>query len=348
MALSERKEQILAAIVDSYIERCEPISSMDISKDSRLPALSSATIRNELAALEEMGYLSQPHTSAGRVPTAQAYKLYVERLMPKTRLSESELAIVKKYFDKKITELDDILKSTVKVITEVTNLTSVAYARPVKNSVIQSIKFVPVSSEYALVVIVTDVDILKDAVMTIPPSLSENDFLGASEFVTSVFRGRAIGEVSESTKIIQEIKQEFVGFYDFVFKILSDYATDKAESGVVMEGQSKILEQPEYANLGKAKAMLNILESKDKLVPILCKSGDMNLNIQISQDDEIEKGVPECAIVTATYSLGGKEVGNAGVIGPMRMDYPKIISLLDYIGKTIDTIPKEPYKEDSK
>jgi len=341
MVLTERKEQILTAVVDSYIDSCEPISSLEI-KDRHLPALSSATIRNELAALEEMGYLSQPHTSSGRIPTAQAYKLYVEKLMPKTKLSERELAIVKKYFDKKMTEIDDILKSTVKVISEVTNLTSVAYTKPINNSVIQSIKFVKLTETHALVVIVTDFAILKDGIMTIPSGLSDNDFYGASEFVTSVFKGKYICEIKEGTKLIEQVKQEFKNFYDAVFEILNQYTSENIGGEFLLEGSSKILEQPEYANLDKAKAMLSVLESKEKLVPMLQKSGDVSLNIQIGQDNEIEQGVPECAIVTATYSVGGKTVGNAGVIGPIRMDYPKVVSLLDYIGKTINnTLPKQ-------
>lgn len=336
MALSERKEQILTAVVDSYIDSCEPISSLDI-KDKYLPDISSATIRNELATLEEMGYLSQPHTSAGRIPTAEAYKLYVQKLMPKTKLTDNELAIVKKYFDKKITEIDDILKSTVKVISEVTNLTSVAYAKPIKDSIIQSIKFVKITDTHALVIIVTDREILKDAVMTVQQGLTDTEFLGASNFVTTVFKGRTINDIANNThSIIESVKAEFQNFYSAVYQIISEYTNDQTTSEFLLEGQSKILEQPEYANLEKAKAMLSMLESKDKLVPMLQKSGDMSLNIQIGQGERNE--MPECAIVTATYSVGGKELGNAGVIGPIRMDYPKIISLLDYIGKTINGI----------
>jgi len=343
MALTERKEQILTAVVDSYIDSCEPISSLEIQA-KHLPALSSATIRNELVALEEMGYLSQPHTSSGRIPTAQAYKLYVEKLMPKTKLTETELAIVKKYFDKKITEIDDILKNTVKVISEVTNLTSVAYTKPIGSSIIQNIRFVKITETNALVIIVTDNNILKDAVVTVPSGLSDSDFYGASQFVTSVFGGKSIVEVANTdnaNKIIEQVRQEFKDFYDAVYRILSDYNNDSIGSEFMLEGASKILEQPEYANIEKAKAMLHILESKDKLVPMLQKSDDMSLSIQIGRDDEIELGVPECAIVTATYSIGGKKCGNAGVIGPIRMDYPKVISLLDYIGKTINnTVPQ--------
>jgi len=152
LGISGRKEKILQAVVDSYINSCEPISSAEI-KEHHLPALSTATIRNELAALEEMGYLVQPHTSAGRIPTAEAYRLYVERLMPKRKLTRSELKTVKRYFNRKITELDDILKSTAKVISEITNLTSVAYAQDINDAVIQNIKIVKLTDTTALVII---------------------------------------------------------------------------------------------------------------------------------------------------------------------------------------------------
>ncbi|MDE6966574.1 MAG: hypothetical protein K2O94_06315, partial [Clostridiales bacterium] len=138
MGLTGRKEKILQAVVDGYIENCQPVSSSEI-REKHLPALSSATIRNEMAALEEMGYLTQLHTSSGRVPTAEAYRLYVEKLMPRRKLTRSELKIVKRYFNKKVTELDDVLKSTAKVISEITNLTSVAYVQNAEDATVLNI-----------------------------------------------------------------------------------------------------------------------------------------------------------------------------------------------------------------
>jgi len=336
MAISGRKEKILQAVIDSYITTAAPISSSEI-KDKYFDAISSATIRNELAALEDMGYLVQPHTSAGRIPTAEAYRLYVEKLMPRRKLSRQELSTIKRYFNRKITEIDDILKSTAKVISEITNLTSVAYMGNIEAAVIKSVKFVKIDESTALVIIVTDVGILKDATVNLGVDVSQDFFDRVNQFVTEAFAGRQILDIvgAKAEKTLDEIKAEYQAVYKTVYKILKNYAHDEAVSDLVLEGSAKILEQPEYTNLTKAKAMLDMLDAKKQLVPVLKSNDDFSINLKIGKDNEIGQGMPECAIVTATFSQGGKNMGGAGVIGPMRMDYPKVISVLDYISKAL-------------
>lgn len=329
MALSGRKERILRAVVDSYIDSCEPISS-SVIRERYLPELSSATIRNELASLEDMGYLTQPHISAGRVPTADAYRLYVDKLMPRRKLTKSEIGVVKKYFSRKIKDIDEVVKSTAKVISEITNLTSVAYATDVGDDIIVSVKIVKIMPTMALFVIVTDRTIIKDATASVPEELKEEYFETASKFATSVFGGKRISEVT-SGKVEKEVHKEYKRVFDAVIAILKNYYVSDAD--IAIEGSSKILEQPEFNNIEKAKAMLKVLDSKEELYPVL-KSGDMDLSIRIDSLDS----VPECAIVTATYDLGGAGKGSAGVIGPMRMDYSKVVSVLDCIGKTLGSL----------
>lgn len=346
MGLSGRKEKILQAVVDSYISSCEPVSSAEIQQ-RHLPALSTATIRNELSALEQMGYLAQPHTSSGRVPTAEAYRLYVEKLMPRRKLTRSELKIVKRYFNRTITELDDMLKSTAKVISEITNLTSVAYAQNARDAEIKRIRIVKISDSTALVVIVTNLGVMKDATMSVSGELSDEYCDGASRFVTEAFGGHMVSEVVKPKALIKQVKKEYEGVFKTVLKILKNYAHDEMMSDIVLEGSAKILEQPEYENLAKAKAMLELLDAKEELVPVLANNDDMSLSIKIAKDNEIKDGAPECAIVTANYAVNGVNVGNAGVIGPIRMDYAKVVSVLDYIGKTINLLPAAPHKDEA-
>ena len=324
MGISGRKEKIIQAVVDSYIVSCEPISSAEI-KENYLPDLSSATIRNELAALEEMGYLAQPHTSSGRVPTAEAYRLYVDKLMPKRKLSRSELKVINRYFDHKITEIDAILKNTAKVISEITNLTSVAVIPDITSS--------------ALVVIVTNLGILKDATVEIASALGDEYFTVASNFISAAFKGKTIGEIIQPDDLIEEIKKEYRQLFKAIIKIIRDYVEEGGVGDIVLEGSTKILSQPEYANVEKARAMLEMLEAKEQLVPMLKSPENVSLNIKIGRDNEMADGVPECAIVTANYQVNGVTIGNAGVIGPIRMDYSKVVSVLDYIGKTLNVLP---------
>lgn len=346
MGISERKEKILQAVVDSYIVSCEPISSSTIHQ-TYLPDLSSATIRNELATLEELGYLEQPHTSAGRVPTAQAYRLYVDKLMPKRKLSKAELSIVKQYFNEKITEIDDILKNTAKIISEITNLTSVAVIPNVKNARIEDIKIVKLTQNTALVIIVTDIGVLRDGMVELGEDFSEEYFLSASKFIGKAFKGYTFLDLVEPDRAVEEIKNEYRKLFDVIYTMIKNYATGNSDVDVVLEGSAKLLDQPEYANVEKAKAMLELLETKEQLMPMVKHNtvpDDMRLNIRIGKATDKE-GAPECAIVTASYSLNGVNIGDAGVIGPIRMDYSKVVSVLDYIGKTISVLPEGKNKD---
>lgn len=344
MAISGRKEKIIQAVVDSYIVSCEPISSAEI-KENYLPELSSATIRNELAALEEMGYLAQPHTSAGRVPTAQAYRLYVDKLMPRRKLTRAELKVINTYFDHKMTELDVILKNTAKVISEITNLTSVAVIPDLTSAVIESVKIVKLTPESALVVIVTDRGILKDATLETAGDLGDDYFAVASNFISASFHGRKISEVLEPDAMIAEIERDYKRLFDAIIDLIREYVENGGVGDIVLEGSTKIFDQPEYSNLEKARAMLELLEAKDQLATMLRPPENVDLNIRIGRGGD---DMPECAIVTANYRVNGVELGQAGVIGPIRMDYSKVVSVLDYIGKTLNVLPEATNGDDKK
>ncbi len=347
MAISPRKEKIIQAVVDSYIVSCEPISSAQIKNDY-LPELSSATIRNELAALEEMGYLEQPHTSAGRIPTAEAYKLYVNKLMPRHRLTKSELKVMNSYFDRKITEIDDMLRSTAKMISEISGLTGVAMIPDLSGAVIESVKIVKLNSTSALVIIVTNLGVLKDAKIELNSDMPESYFIAASEFITDAFGGHTIGEVVEPDELIDGVKREYENLFRAIIDILEDYVSGGGVGDIVLEGSSKILDQPEYANVKKARAMLGMLEEKDRLLPMFKTQDGVDFSVRIGRENELAEGVPECAIVTMSYKVNGVSVGNAGVIGPIRMDYSKVLSVLDYVGKTINADEDKDKEQNDK
>ena len=349
MGISARKEKILQAVVDSYIVSCEPISSSVIQSEY-LPELSSATIRNELATLEELGYLEQPHTSAGRIPTAEAYRLYVDKLMPKRKLSKQELKIVKQYFGHKMTEIDEILRNTAKVISEITNLTGVAVIPNLSSAVIEDVKIVKLAPKTALVIIVTNMGVLKDGVIETAEEFSEEYYLSASRFIGASFRGYSFKQLANPEKVIREIENEYAKLFNAIYNMIKNYATEGMGADVVLEGSSKLLAQPEYAKIEKAQAMMEFIETKDKLMPMVQSGGkfnDMRLNVKIGKAEE-KDGSVECAVVTASYSVGGVNIGDAGVIGPIRMDYSKVVSVLDYIGKTISVLPTQNENNNDK
>jgi len=339
MILSERKQKILKAVVTDYIENCQPVSSLEIH-DKYFKEVSTATIRNEMSTLEEMGYLAQPHISAGRVPTAEAYRLYVDKLMPTRQLSPTELDSIKQALSFKAGHIEEVVKSAARLISQITNMTAIGFVPTQNIDTIKSIKIVKISDNSALFIIVTDRTVLKDAVASIHPSLSDEYLNSASVFLSEMFVGQKISDIADFDLFAQKIRQEYEKVCQAFIEIIKEYGISGGIEHFSVEGAPKLLEHPEYSNVQKAKAMLELLEAKKQLYPVL-KNNNMNINIKIAKDGEMGEGIDDCAVVTAVYSVDGTTIGNAGVIGPMRMDYSKVISVLDYIGKQITNLGDE-------
>ncbi len=336
MELSERKKKILQHVVDDYIETATPVSSKSLT-EKHLSNLSSATIRNELSALEELGYLTQLHTSSGRVPSAEAYKLYVSDLMVKDKLSEKEIDYIKKIFLEKADNLEEVIKNTTKVISELTSYTSVGVVTPDVDEKINMIKFFRYKPDTALVLIVTERRLLKDNYISVPESMNDEQLLEAESVLSRLCSGKSFEEICN---IKDDINSEFSGYKHIflnVVEALKVYMTVQ-ESDVVMEGQDKILDNPEYADIGKIKNFLSVVTKKDKVMTLLTGEGrDIKINVKIGTDGY--KEIPEdCSLVTATYSANGTKIGTYGVIGPIRMDYQKVVAVLENVGKILESI----------
>ncbi|MDR3319106.1 MAG: heat-inducible transcriptional repressor HrcA [Clostridiales bacterium] len=332
MSISVRKERILQAVVEDYINTARAISSSDVQA-KHLPELSSATIRNELSALEELGYLYQPHTSAGRVPTPEAYKLYIEKLMPRRKLTNSELDLIKSYFSNQVVGMGDVLRKTAKVISEITNYTSIAVASDMNDAIIENIRIVKLTPHSALVVVVTDRGVLKDSTVQVEGELSDDYFDTAARFTLEAFRGRKISDLASPDPVIEQVCGEFKVFFDTVMQIIVNYSDQLRPEDFMLEGVSKIFDQPEYNSMERARAMMGVLEGRERLFPVLKAREDMQLSINIGR--ESSNALSDCAIVTANYIVDGKPIGQAGVIGPIRMNYSKVVSVLDYISQTL-------------
>ena len=336
MELSERKKKILQCVVDDYIETAVPVSSKSLT-EKHLPNISSATVRNELSALEELGYLTQLHTSSGRVPSAEAYKLYVSDLMIKDKLTEKEIDYIKKIFLEKADNLEEVIKNTTKVISELTSYTSVGVVTPDVDEKINMIKFFRFKPETALVLIVTERRLLKDNYISVPEGMTDEQLLEAENVLSRLCSGKSFEEICS---IKDDINDEFSGYKNIflnVVEALKVYMTVQ-ESDVIMEGQDKILDNPEYADIGKIKNFLSVVTKKDKVMTLLTGEGrDIKINVKIGTDgyEEIPK---DCSLVTATYSANGTKIGTYGVIGPIRMDYQKVVAVLENVGKILESI----------
>ena len=336
MELSDRKKKILQYVVDDYIETAVPVSSKSLT-ERHLKDISSATVRNELSALEELGYLTQLHTSSGRVPSAEAYKLYVSDLMVKDKLSAKELDYIKKIFLDKADNLEEVINNTTKVISELTSYTSVGIQSHDLSEKIVSIKFFRYKPDSALVIIVTEMRLLKDNFIAVPESMTEEQLKDAEKVLDNMCRNKTFGEICEMKP---EMEDSFMGYKNIFVNVIEALKTYVQTTGddVVTAGEDKILDHPEYADIGKIKDFLSVVTSKDKVMTLLSGDNrDIKINVKIGADgyDEIPK---ECSLVTATYSANGNKLGTYGVIGPIRMDYQKVVAVLENVGKILESI----------
>ena len=336
MDLTDRKKKILQYVIDDYIQTAVPVSSKSIT-ENHLTSISSATVRSELSTLEELGYLMQPHTSAGRIPSNEAYKLYVNELMTKEDLTQAELDYIEEIFTSKSKDIEEIIKSVAKVVSELTAYTSIAYTARDREEILRSIKIIRLRPTQALLIIVTDTKLLKDSIIEIPEEMSNQSIDQANQLLENLFANKSFEEIcyiniSEIESNFNEYKTLFLN----VINALKEYLSHNSD--VVLEGENKLLSHPESSDIETVKKLMKVVTEKDKLVELTSNDGsDVKINIKIGTDgyDDIPE---DCSIVTATYSTGGVKLGTYGVIGPTRMDYKKVISVLEYVGKILESI----------
>lgn len=336
MELSDRKKKILQYVVDDYIETAVPVSSKSLT-EKHMNNVSSATIRNELSALEELGYLTQLHTSSGRVPSAEAYKLYVSDLMVKDKLTAKELDYIKKIFLDKADNLEEVIRNTTKVISELTSYTSVGMPNKDGKEKIESVKFFRFRKDSVLVLIVTELRLLKDNYITVSENMTDEQLSDAEKVLCNMFRGKTFEDICNMKP---EVEDNFLGYKNIFVNVIEALKTYVETSGedVVIAGEDKIFEHPDYADVGKIKDFLSVVTSKDKVMNLLVgEDRHIKINVKIGSDgyDEIPK---ECSLVTATYSANGTPLGTYGVIGPVRMDYQKVVAVLENVGRILESI----------
>ncbi len=330
MQMDERKIRILQAIIDDYILTGIPVGSRTISKKYDM-GLSSATIRNEMSDLEELGFLDQPHVSAGRIPSAKAYRLYVDTLLETGRIPNDAEETVRKHFSGRVRQMEDVIDRAAQVISSLTHYTAVVLSPKGTQPKIRTVQLVPVSEETALVVIVTDQGMVRDSVIRIGGQMDSDTLYAISRTLTGELRDLTLQEACAKMPAISErisgndrILQELYGF-------LSEKERPPRRGHMAVGGTSNMLAYPEYSDMDKARNFLSLMETRDKLADIIRGSSGMSFTVRIGP----ETGVPEmadCSIVTAAYSTRGGQQGTIGVIGPTRMQYSKVLSILNIIG----------------
>ncbi|MGI6161167.1 MAG: heat-inducible transcriptional repressor HrcA [Christensenellales bacterium] len=345
MEMKERKKRILKAIVDDYIHYAQPIGSRSITEKYSL-GLSPATIRIEMSGLEEMGYLEQPHVSAGRVPSDKAYRLYVDVLMDSIRLGKEEAELIKKHVSNRAGEIKKIMRGALEALSSATEYIAVALAPHAAASKVKSIRLVPVAAGKALIIVVTDTGMLNDTILNVPEDITEDVLYVVSRHLSEELCGKTLAEAMLLAPEIADFSSDVPAGLIHEFGVAVKETLDKPDnSDILLEGASKIFEFPEYSDVGKAKLLLSALENKKRLYEMFSKASAEDYAAIIGTENEF-KEMSGCSVITANFSIKGIKLGSFGIIGPTRMDYARIFAVLDLLGKSIEETAIENVKDE--
>ena len=335
MAMDERKFRILQAIIDDYILTAVPVGSRTISKEYGM-SLSSATIRNEMSDLEELGYLDQPHVSAGRVPSAKAYRLYVDQLLETGRLSAEDEHLVRAHFAGRTRQMEDVIDHAAQVLSSLTKYTAVVLPPTGVEPRIRNIQLVSVADNAALVVIVTDAGVVRDSVIHVSEELDQDALYTISRSLTKELKDCTLPEAVERIPLLMGRMTAQADLLEGLGHVMHERGED-IRPHVAIGGTANMLSYPEYSDMEKARSFLSLMETRDRLADIIGQNGEMAFTVRIGP----ETGVPEmkdCSIVTMTYTAGNGQQGTIGVIGPTRMQYSRVLAAVNMMGRQLSQL----------
>lgn len=337
--LSDRKKKVLGALVDSYITDAEPISSSAI-KNKYMPDVSSATIRSELAMLEELGYLVQPHVSSGRVPSAKAYRFYVDCLL--SECGDTDVDGLDETLKRRMSSVEELVRETAKTVSDVTNYTSLMVLSGADSLTVKEVKLVDLYDDSALVLVITDAGVIKDKTVAVPKDADGNYIELANRILNATFAGKSLAEIGSSAPVLEENIEGMKALVDEVIRLLAEYKRAR-ESELYLEGADKIFQYPEARDVDNVRSFVSIISKKEKLHDLVAGDGDLEIDVKIGE--QASEDLKHMALVTARYSVDGKEIGHVGVIGPERMDYKKVMSVLRQLVRAFDKKDNDPDTE---
>lgn len=355
MELDERKEKILKVIIRTYLETGEPVGSRTISKNSDLQ-LSSATIRNEMADLEQMGYILQPHTSSGRIPSDKGYRFYVDDLVrekeealkeqdgPEGSAGEDKTAAAAELMISRVDRLEDLLKQMARLLAASTNYATMVSGPQYNRTKLKFVQLSRVEEGRLLIVTVLEGNIIKNSIVKIGVALTDQDILNLNILLNNHLTGLTMEQIN--LDVISQMKQQAGERHEVVEMVLNEVAdairTNEEDLKIYTEGATNIFKYPELADTRQASQLLNALEQKEQLVNMMVDEQADNesghgIQVYIGQETQVQ-ALKDCSVVTASYDLGGGLKGTVGIIGPKRMDYEKVVetlrTLMDQLQKT--------------
>ena len=341
----ERKRKLLQAIIHQYVRTGKPVGSAFLAEEYRLD-LSPATLRNIMAELEESGYLSHPHTSAGRVPTDKAYRFYVDSLIELQRLAQLEEDHIRKDYEARIREIEGLMLSTSKTLSALSHYTGFAMAPALEQTYLQHLQLIPLDRYRVLVVLVSDTGMVKHRVVAFDVPLSAETLSALSDLLNAHLKGKPFAQVGDSLldhiEIAGQKQKDIIDLARSVTRQVFDIAE---EGELYLEGAKNILSLPDFQDQEQMRSLMNLLDEKKALGEMLAHDLTESQSVEKWAGVRVKIGAENkypdfqnLSLISSTYTIQGRTVGVLGIIGPKRMEYSKMISLVGYVSKVVTSV----------
>ena len=329
--LDDRKKKVLQAIVEEYINTAEPVSSNALTTNHGLDC-SSATIRNEMADLEKAGYLDKTHTSSGRIPSEKGYRYYVDELLKDDDISLEEIKYISDKLETKVNEIEDLTKIAANTISEVTHYTTVSIGPKANSQMIEEIKFVLLGSRMMMAVILTDSGLVKETIIKFDEDVTEKQIETVNYMFNKKLKGQPIETIDRPLE--DYLYDEMTYSVNVIKPIIEQIKKVLEEENIYLEGANKSFDLPEFNSLDVAKNFINVLDTKELVTDMLDSGFADDIHVYIGEENQKEE-LKDFSVVTFKHKVNGKDLGTIGIIGPKRMDYSKVISVMKYINKKL-------------
>ncbi|MCL2405256.1 MAG: heat-inducible transcriptional repressor HrcA [Defluviitaleaceae bacterium] len=337
MTLSDRQLRILEAIINDYIHTAEPIGSRTIAKKYGM-GISSATIRNEMSDLEDMGFITQPHTSSGRVPSEKGYRFYVDSMMPRKALTSDESLLLQRMILNNISQVEYMMKETANALARLTRYPAIVSEPYLKKAKIKHVQMIPVDEKTIFIVMVTDTKSVKSQHLTLPTAPEYDELTRLTGILNHHLSGKSIQEIDRP--LIDKLLIAFVNQAHILMPILGAIVAliqDEDDMRVFTSGVKNILAFPEFSDIRKAEAIFQALEERDALIAIVGQPQTEGIQIIIGEENSLEL-LKDCSVIKANYTIDNQSTGCIALIGPTRMDYGHAVSVLHGILQNIQHV----------
>ncbi|MGJ7912193.1 heat-inducible transcriptional repressor HrcA [Neobacillus sp. LXY-1] len=339
--LTDRQLLILQVIVDDFIRSAQPVGSRSLSKKDEI-SFSSATIRNEMADLEEMGFIEKPHTSSGRVPSEKGYRYYVDHLLTPQALTRQDVNVIQSIFAERIFEFENIIQKSARILSELTNYTSIVLGPATSVNKLKKIQIIPLNQETAVAIFVTDTGHVENKTFSLPSSVHAGDFEKTVNILNERLTGVPLEDLND--KIYKEVAmmlRQHIHNYDLMMHTLGQLLKMPVSEKLFFGGKTNMLSLPEFHDITKVRNLLNIMDQEEWIANL--RKHSKGIHVKIGSENQ-NSAMEECSLITATYSAGEEKLGTIAILGPTRMEYSRVIGLLRILSHDLTTVLTKLYQ----